>query len=60
MEQELMPTLKKLDRQAIIEIDNALAAGYDSEVRANRYGVTVASVSKQVRYRGSENEQELH
>lgn len=50
-----LPTLKRLDLQAIIEIDNALAAGYDAEVRTNKFGVTVASVSKQVRYRGDSN-----
>lgn len=56
MEQQItIPNLKKLNVDAIIEIDNILSAGYDVELRSNRYGTTVASVSKQVRYKGNEN-----
>ena len=42
--------LEVLNEQAILEIDRILSAGFDVECRRNRYGISVASVSKQVRY----------
>lgn len=56
MSQITLDNLKCLTKEAIEEIDNILASGFDIEARKNRYGITVASVSKQVRYRGSEDE----
>lgn len=41
----------KLNSKAIATIENALEAGYDVEVRRNKYGITIASVSKKVTYK---------
>lgn len=55
MEKVEIKNLKALTPEAIVEIDAILSAGYDVEARKNQYGVTVASVSKQVRYKGGDN-----
>lgn len=43
-----------LNKEAIISIEKALQAGYDVEVRHNKYGITVASVSKKLVCKGTE------
>ncbi len=40
-----------LDRTVVEAIETGLNAGYDIEVRKNRYGITVASVGKKLIYK---------
>lgn len=45
----------KLQPRLIEEIETALAAGYDIELRNTRYGVTAASLSKKLIYKESDD-----
>ena len=54
--QRITTDTETLTKEAIIEIDKILTAGYDVECRKNSHGCTVASVSKQVKYRESDHE----
>lgn len=43
--------LTKLNREAIETIEKALDAGYDVEIRKNKNGITIASISKKLVYK---------
>lgn len=49
----------KLTKPIIEAIENTLNAGYDVEVRRNKYGPTVASVGKKVIYKGNPIEEPI-
>lgn len=55
------PTMEKikLSKQAIEAIELGLSAGYDIEVRTNRYGVSVATNSKKVTYKENQPEEKV-
>lgn len=43
----------KLNREIVESIESSLNRGYDIEIRTNKYGVTVAEVSKRVTYKNN-------
>lgn len=44
-------TATRLDLEAVETIEKALDAGYDVEIRKNKNGITIASVSKKLVYK---------